>query len=222
MYLSLFTKDISNEIDVSRSIKTSKELHEFRLNRRSRYQTINLRIRVQRRQWRHQLILKTTIHRDIIHLRDRIYQTNSSRKRSDLITKSDDSIDMRRRIFSDDNDIREQSKRYYFSQKFSISRTNQAHRYSNSLHQKENDRRFHRLNLRVYRSNDSWRSDKIINQKQICSVSRRFRNRITTLLNKAFSRQQSVRVYQCLATAICENLSTSFSSSSRQLSMKVK
>jgi hypothetical protein len=144
------------------------------------------------------VIFKTTIHRDIIHLRDRIYETNFNRKRSDLITKSDDSIDMRRRIFSDDNDIRRQSKRYCFNQKFSISRTNQAHRYSNSLHQKDSDRRFHRLNLRVYRLNDSWRFDKIINQRQICSVSRRFKNRIIIFF------QQSV-----WATTICENLSMS-------------
>jgi hypothetical protein len=37
---------------------------------------------------------------------------------------------MQRRIFSHDDDIREQLKRYCFDQKFSISRTNQAHRYS--------------------------------------------------------------------------------------------
>ncbi len=72
-----------------------------------------------------------------------------------MITKSDDLTDMRRRIFSDDNDIRRQSERYCFDQKFSISRTNQAHRHSNSLHQRKNDRRIHRLNLRVYRLNDN-------------------------------------------------------------------
>jgi hypothetical protein len=146
-----------------------------------------------------------------------------NRKKSDLITKSDDSIDMRRRIFSNDNDIRKQSKRYCFNQKFSISRTHQAHRYSHSLHQRENDRRFHRLNLRVYRLNDNWRFDKIINQRQICSISRRSKDRIIISLSKALSRQQSVRFYQCLATAICESLSRLLlSSSSRQSSMKVK
>ncbi len=62
---------------------------------------------------------------------------------------------MRRRIFSSDDDIREQSERYCSDQKFSISRTNQAHRYSNLFHQRENDRKIHRFNLRVYRSNDS-------------------------------------------------------------------
>ncbi len=183
-HFSLFTRNTSNEIDVSRNAKISKKLHELELSKRSRYQTINLRIRFQRWQWRHQLILETTIHRDIIYLRDRIYETNSNRKRSDLITKSDDSADMRRRIFSDDDDIREQSKRYCFDQKFSISRANQAHRYSNSLHQRKNDRRIHRFNLRVYRSNDNWQFDKIISQRQICSVSRCFRDRVAILSAK--------------------------------------
>jgi hypothetical protein len=107
------------------------------LNKKSRYQTINFKIRVQLRQWRHQLILETIIYRDIIHLRNRIYETNFNRKKNDLITKSDDSVDMRCRIFSDVNDIQEQSKRYCFNKKFSISRPNQAHRYLNSLHQKK-------------------------------------------------------------------------------------
>ncbi len=197
-HLSLFTRNTSDEIDVSRSIKISKELHELELNRKSRYQTINFWIRVQRWQWRHQLILEKTIHRDIIYLWDRIYETNLNDKRSNLITKSDDSVDMRRRIFSNDNDIREQSKRYCSDQKFSISRTNQAHRYSNSFHQRKSDWRIHRLNLRVYRSNDNWWSDKIINQRQICSVSRCFRNRVIIFssLNKTFSWQQFVRIYQ--------------------------
>ncbi len=56
---------------------------------------------------------------------------------------------MRRRIFSDDSDIREQSERYCSDQKLSISRTNQAHRYSNSLHQRKSDRRIHQFSLRV-------------------------------------------------------------------------
>ncbi len=51
--LSLSTKNISDETDVSRSVKITKELYEFRLNRRSEYQTINLRIRIQRWQWSH-------------------------------------------------------------------------------------------------------------------------------------------------------------------------
>jgi hypothetical protein len=59
-----------------------------------------------------------------------------------------------------------------------LIKNNQAHRYSNSLHQSKNDRRIHRFNLRVYRSNDNWRFDKIINQKQIRAVSRRSKNRI--------------------------------------------
>ncbi len=161
-----------------------KELHELELNKKSKYQTINLKIRFQRWQWRHQLILETTIHRDIIYLRDRIYETNSNRKKSDLITKSDDSINMRRRIFSNDDDIRKQSKRYCFNQKLSISRTNQEHRYSNLLYQRKNDRRIHRFNLRVYRLNDNWRFNKIINQRQICSISRRSRDRIAIVSAK--------------------------------------
>jgi hypothetical protein len=63
---------------------------------------------------------------------------------------------------------------------------NQAHRYSNSFHQRKNDWRIHRFNLRVYRSNDNWRSDKIINQRQICLISRRFKNRIIIISTKRF------------------------------------
>ncbi len=91
-----------------------------------------------------------TIHRDIIYLRNRIYEINLNRKKSDLITRSNDSINMRRRIFSNDDDIQRQSKDYCFDQKLLISRTNQAHRYLNSLHQRKSDRRIHRFNLRVY------------------------------------------------------------------------
>jgi hypothetical protein len=123
-YLSLFTKNALNEIDVSRSIKIFKELHELELNKKSRYQTINVKIRIQRRERRHQLILETIINRDIINLWNRIHETNFNCEKSNLITKSDDSINMWRRIFSNNNNIRKQSKRYYFDQKFSISRTN--------------------------------------------------------------------------------------------------
>jgi hypothetical protein len=134
---------------------------------------------------------KASINRDVVYLRDWIHRTNVNRKRNYLIMKSDDSIDIWRRIFSNDNNIRRQSRRHYFDQEFSISCTNKAHRYSNSFHQRENDRRFHRLNLRFYQSNDNWWSDQIINQRQIYSISRRFRNRIITLSAKDF------------ATAIC-------------------
>jgi hypothetical protein len=72
---------------------------------------------------------------------------------------------------------------------------------------KKNDRRFHRFNLCVYRSNDNWRFNKIFNQKQIYSISRRFKNWIITLSRKRLrdnnlwkfiiaSRQQSVKIYQ--------------------------
>jgi hypothetical protein len=74
--------------------------------------------------------------------------------------------------------IYENNQRIMTLIKNSVSRTNQAHRYSNSLHQRESDRRIHRFSLRVYQSNDSWRSEKIINQRQICSVSRRSKDRI--------------------------------------------
>jgi hypothetical protein len=49
MYFSLFTKNISNEIDVSRNIKIFKKLYEFELNKKSKYQTINLKICIQRK-----------------------------------------------------------------------------------------------------------------------------------------------------------------------------
>jgi hypothetical protein len=81
-HLSLFTKNTSDETDVSRNIKIFRKLHELELSRKSRYQTINFKIRVQRWQWRHQLILETTIHRDIIYLRNRIYETNFNRKKT--------------------------------------------------------------------------------------------------------------------------------------------
>ncbi len=154
------------------------------MSKRSKHQTIHLRVRFQREQWRHQLILETTIHRDIIYLWDRIYETNSSRKENHLITKSDDSVDIRRRIFSDDDDIRKQSKRYCFDQKFSVSRTNQAHRYSNSLHQKKSDWRIYWSVLRAHRSNDNWRFNQITDQKQIRSVSRCIKNRINHLVTQ--------------------------------------
>jgi hypothetical protein len=175
-HFSLFTRNTSNEIDVSRNFEIFKKLHEFELSKKSRYQTINFKIRFQRWQWRHQLIFETTIHRDIIYLRNRIYETNFSCKRSDLTTKLDDSVDMQRRIFSDDDNIRKQSKRYCFDQKFSVSRTNQAHRYSHSLHQRKSDWRVYWSVLRAHRLNHSWRFNQITDQKQIRSVSRCFRN----------------------------------------------
>ncbi len=45
-HLSLFTRNTLNETDVSRNIKIFRELHELKLNRKSRYQTINFKIRV--------------------------------------------------------------------------------------------------------------------------------------------------------------------------------
>jgi hypothetical protein len=84
------------------------------------------------------------------------------------------------------------------------------HRYSNLCHQKENDRKFHRFNLRVYRLNDKWRFNKIINQKQIYSISHRFKNRIIILLTKFFRGNNLWKLINVFATTICESLSTFF------------
>ncbi len=89
---------------------------------------------------------------------------------------------MWRRIFSNDNDIRRQSRNHCSDQKFSVSRTNKAHRYSNSLYQKKSDRRIYWSVLRAHRSNDSWRFNQITDQRQIRSVSRRSRDWITNSL----------------------------------------
>ncbi len=125
----LFAKNVLNEINISRNIEISKRLHELELSKRSKHQTIHFRIRFQREQWNHQLIFKAFINRDVIYLWDRIHRTNVNRERNYLITKSDDSADMWRPIFSNDNNIREQSKSHCSDQEFSISRTNKAHRY---------------------------------------------------------------------------------------------
>jgi hypothetical protein len=105
------------------ALKSLKD-YKLELNKRSKHQTIHLRIRFQRKQWNHQLILKTSINRDAIHLRSRIYKANRRRKEDYLTTKFHDSVDMWCRIFSNDNDIREQSKNHYFDKEFSISRAN--------------------------------------------------------------------------------------------------
>jgi hypothetical protein len=93
-------------------------------------------------------------------------------------TKSSDSIDLRYRLFSNSDNLREQSRNNRVSKKFSISCSNQAHRYSNSLHQKKSDRRINRFSVHIHKSNDNRRSDEITDQKQIHSVSNRVRNRI--------------------------------------------
>ncbi len=72
-----------------------------------------------------------------------------------MITKFSSSINLRYQLFSNCDNLREQSRRHCFDQEFSISRMNKAHRYSNSLHQRKNDRRFHRFDLRVYRLNNN-------------------------------------------------------------------
>jgi hypothetical protein len=85
---------------------------------------------------------------------------------------------LRCRLFSSRNNLREQSRSHYSDQEFSVSRSNQAHRHSNSLHQRKSDRRIDRFNLHTHETNDSRWSHKIVNQKQIRSVSNRFRNKI--------------------------------------------
>ncbi len=86
------------------------------------------------------MIIKTIISRDFIHLRNRVHQSNSNRQESHMITKFIDSVYLRCRLFSNRNNLREQSKNHCFHQEFSVSRLNQAHRHSNSLHQKESNR----------------------------------------------------------------------------------
>ncbi len=78
-----------------------------------------------------------TINRDFIHLRSRVHRSNSNRQKNHIITKSFDLIDLRCRLFSDDDNLRKQSKRYCIDKEFSVSRSNRAYRYSNSLHQKK-------------------------------------------------------------------------------------
>ncbi len=69
--------------------------------------------------------------------------------------KFTDSIHLRCRLFSNHNNLREQSKNHCFDQEFSISRSNQTHRHSNSFHQKENNRRINRFNLHTHETNDN-------------------------------------------------------------------
>jgi hypothetical protein len=192
-YFSLAARNVSDETDISRSIEISERLHELKLSRRSRHQTIHLRIRFQREQWSHQLILKTSINRDAIYLWSRIYETNRRRKENYLITKSHDLVDMWCRISSNDNNIRRQSKNHCFDKEFSVSRANQTHWHSNSFYQKKSDRRIYKSSLRVHRSNDNWRFNQIIDKRQVCSISRRFKNRIASF-----------------TTVICESILTHF------------
>jgi hypothetical protein len=72
-----------------------------------------------------------------------------------MITKSFDLTDLRYRLFSNDDNLREQSKRYCIEKKFSISRSNQAYRYSNSFYQKKNRRRIDQSDLHIYETNDN-------------------------------------------------------------------
>jgi hypothetical protein len=84
-------------------------------------------------------------------------------------------------------------KNHCFDQKLSISCTNKAHRYSNSLYQRKSDRRIDWFVLRAHRSNDSWRSNQIIDQRQIRSVSHRSKNWIISSLWLDHSRDSELR-----------------------------
>jgi hypothetical protein len=95
-----------------------------------------------------------------------------------MITKFSDSIDLRYRLFSNNYNLWEQSRSNHVDKEFSVSRSNQAYRYSNSFHPKKNDRRIDRFSVHIHKSNDNRRFNKITDQKQIRSVSSRFRNRI--------------------------------------------
>ncbi len=57
-----------------------------------------------------------------------------------MITKFIDLVHLRCQLFSNRSNLREQSRNHRSDQEFSVSRSNQVHRHSNSLHQKENDR----------------------------------------------------------------------------------
>jgi hypothetical protein len=105
---------------------------------------------------------------------------------------------MRRWIFSDDDDIEKQSKRYCFNQKFSISRTNQTHRYSNSLHWRKMIKKFIDLidvfidQMIIDDLTKSLMKDKLIQFRVVLEI-------------ESLSFQQNA-----FATTICESLSTSF------------
>ncbi len=92
---------------------------------------------------------------DFIHLRNRIHRSNLNCQESHIITKSSDSVDLRYRLFSNSDNLREQSRDNRASKEFSVSRSNQAHRYSNSFHQKKSDRRIDRFSVHTHRSDDS-------------------------------------------------------------------
>ncbi len=87
-----------------------------------------------------------------------------------MITKSFDLTDLRYRLFSNDDNLREQSKRYCINKEFSVSRSNQTYRYSNSFYHKKSRRRIDRSDLHTHETNDSRRFNQIINQKQVRAV----------------------------------------------------
>jgi hypothetical protein len=124
------------------------------------------------------LIIEAIINRDSIYLRSRVHRSNSNRQENHMTTKFISSVHLRCRLFSDRNNLREQLRSHCSDQEFSVSRSNQAHRHSNSLHQRESDRRINRFSLHTHETDDNRWFNKIINQKQIRSVSNRFKDKI--------------------------------------------
>ncbi len=72
-----------------------------------------------------------------------------------MITKFIDSVHLQCRLSLNHNNLRKQSRNHCSDQEFSISRLNQTHRHSNSLHQKESDRRINRFSLHTYETNNN-------------------------------------------------------------------
>ncbi len=72
-----------------------------------------------------------------------------------MITKFIDLVHLRCQLFSNRSNLREQSRNHRSDQEFSVSRSNQVHRHSNSLHQKESNRRINRFSLHTHEANDN-------------------------------------------------------------------
>ncbi len=63
-----------------------------------------------------------TIHCDVIYLRDQVHRSNLDDQRNYLIEKFTNSVELRRRLSSDNNNLREQSRSYRADKKISVSR----------------------------------------------------------------------------------------------------
>jgi hypothetical protein len=73
---------------LQRTTQAASWVHRLGLGRRSRHQTINGRLRLQRRHRRHQLELQTPTNGRTIILRSRIHGTNTMRKGSNLAMRT--------------------------------------------------------------------------------------------------------------------------------------